>query len=70
MTAIGSPGCTVPANTSRLIVGGTIAELGIGTIGIASAIDTGNFGFEDTGHLSNRCHTERGALSDFVHFHG
>ena len=40
---------TVPANTSRLIVGGTISELGISTIGIASAIDTGNFGFEDTG---------------------
>ena len=33
---------------SRLIVGGTIAESGIGTIGIASAIDPGNFGLEDT----------------------
>lgn len=33
---------------SRLIVGGSIAELGIGTIGIAESIDTGNFGFEET----------------------
>ena len=34
---------------SRLIVGGTIAESGIQTIGIASSIDVGNFGLEDTG---------------------
>lgn len=33
---------------SRLIVGGTIEESGIGTIGIASTIDPGNFGLEDT----------------------
>lgn len=33
---------------SRLIVGGTIDELGIETIGIASTIDPGNFGLEDT----------------------
>ena len=30
-------------NVSRLIVGGTIAEFGIGTIGIAQSIDPGNF---------------------------
>lgn len=34
---------------SRLIVGGTTDELGIQTIGIASTIDPGNFGLEDTG---------------------
>ncbi len=39
---------TVPANTSRLIIGGSISQLGISTIGIASSIDTGNFGLEDT----------------------
>ncbi len=31
-------------DVSRLIVGGTIAEFGIGTIGIAQSIDPGNFG--------------------------
>ena len=31
------------ANVSRLIVGGTIAEFGISTIGIAQSIDPGNF---------------------------
>ncbi|MEX0586789.1 MAG: hypothetical protein WD176_09100, partial [Pirellulales bacterium] len=31
------------ANVSRVIVGGTIGELGIGTIGIAQSIDVGNF---------------------------
>jgi len=31
-------------NVSRLIVGGSIAEFGIGTIGIAESIDPGNFG--------------------------
>ena len=35
-------------NVSRLIVGGTIAELGIGTIGIAETIDPGNFGTEES----------------------
>lgn len=34
---------------SRLIVGGTIEELGITVSGIASAIDPGNFGLEDVG---------------------
>ncbi len=29
-----------------------------------------SFGYEDTGHLSNACHTDRGALSDITHFHG
>lgn len=36
-------------NVSRLIVGGSIAELGIGTIGIAQSIDPGNF---DTGETA------------------
>ncbi len=35
-------------NVTRVIVGGTIAELGIPTIGIASSIDPGNFSREDT----------------------
>lgn len=36
------------ANVSRVVVGGTIAESGIPTIGIASAIDPGNYGREDS----------------------
>ena len=39
-------------------------------------IDAGNkllfgisFGYEDVDHLSNRCHTDRGSLSDLTHFH-
>lgn len=36
-------------NVSRVIVGGTIDQLGIPTIGIASTIDPGNFSREDTG---------------------
>ncbi|WP_329352189.1 hypothetical protein OG226_43580 [Streptomyces sp. NBC_01261] len=35
-------------NVSRVVVGGTIAESGIPTIGIASSIDPGNYGHEDT----------------------
>ena len=35
-------------NVSRLIVGGTIDESGIGTIGIAQSIDPGNFELEET----------------------
>ncbi len=35
-------------NVSRLIIGGNQFQLGIGTIGIASAIDPGNFSGEDT----------------------
>jgi len=35
-------------NVSRLVVGGTIAELGISTIGIAQSIDPGNFAREET----------------------
>lgn len=36
------------ANVSRIIVGGTIEESGIPTIGIAQYIDPGNFGTEDS----------------------
>jgi hypothetical protein len=36
------------ANVHRIIVGGTIAESGISTIGIAQFIDPGNFGTEDS----------------------
>lgn len=36
------------ANVSRVVVGGTIAESGINTIGIAQSIDPGNFGHEET----------------------
>ncbi len=35
-------------NVTRVIIGGTIAQLGIGTIGIAQHIDPGNFSTEDT----------------------
>jgi len=35
-------------NVSRLIVGGTIGELGIGVLGIAESIDVGNFDTEET----------------------
>ncbi|MEV6597622.1 PPC domain-containing protein [Actinoplanes sp. NPDC051346] len=35
-------------NVSRVIIGGTIAESGIGTIGIAQSIDPGNFETEET----------------------
>ncbi|MCX4906127.1 hypothetical protein [Streptomyces sp. NBC_00878] len=35
-------------NVSRVVVGGSIAESGIPTIGIASSIDPGNYGHEDT----------------------
>ncbi|MCE6995570.1 PPC domain-containing protein [Saccharothrix sp. S26] len=35
-------------NVSRVVVGGTIAETGIQTIGIAQSIDAGNFGREET----------------------
>ena len=35
-------------NVSRIIVGGTIAESGIPTIGIAQSIDPGNFELEET----------------------
>lgn len=35
-------------SVSRLVIGGSIPELGIGTIGIASSIDPGNFSTDDT----------------------
>jgi hypothetical protein len=35
-------------NVSRVVVGGSIAESGIPTIGIAQSIDAGNFGREET----------------------
>ena len=35
-------------NVSRLIVGGTVDESGIDTIGIAQSIDPGNFDTEET----------------------
>ena len=35
-------------NVSRIIVGGTIAESGVGTIGIAQSIDPGNFDTAET----------------------
>jgi len=36
-------------NVSRVIVGGSIAEFGIGTIGIAESIDVGNFDTTESG---------------------
>jgi hypothetical protein len=38
-------------NVSRLIVGGSIAELGIATIGIAQSIDVGNYATEETAFI-------------------
>ena len=35
-------------NVSRVIVGGTIAELGIPTLGIAQSVDVGNFNPEES----------------------
>ena len=35
-------------NVTRLVIGGTVAESGINTIGIAQSIDPGNFGHEET----------------------
>jgi hypothetical protein len=35
-------------NVSRIVIGGTTAESGIDTIGIAQSIDPGNFGTEET----------------------
>lgn len=35
-------------NTSRIIIGGTIHELGLNTIGIAESVDVGNFVTEET----------------------
>ncbi|SDP20545.1 hypothetical protein [Lentzea jiangxiensis] len=35
-------------NVSRIVVGGSIAESGIQTVGIAQSIDAGNFGEEET----------------------
>ncbi len=43
------PGLRGAENVSRIIVGGTIEESGIPTIGIAQYIDPGNYGHEDTG---------------------
>jgi len=36
-------------DVSRIILGGTIEELGIGTIGIAESVDVGNFATAETG---------------------
>jgi hypothetical protein len=36
------------SNVSRIVVGGTVAESGIDTIGIAQSIDPGNFATEET----------------------
>lgn len=36
-------------NVARVVIGGTIAESGIATIGIAQYIDPGNYGHEDSG---------------------
>lgn len=35
-------------DVSRVVVGGTIAESGVNTVGIAQSIDPGNFGHEET----------------------
>ncbi len=56
-------------NVSRVIVGGTIQELGIGTVGIAESIDPGNFDTTETGIvlldlLSLPAELESGFLND------
>ena len=38
-------------NISRMIIGGTIADTGISTIGLAQNIDVGNFDTDDTGFV-------------------
>ena len=38
-------------NVSRVIVGGTIAETGVPTVGIAQSVDVGNFETEETGFV-------------------
>lgn len=43
-----NPGVRGKENVSRVVIGGTIAESGIETIGIAQYIDPGNYGHEDT----------------------
>ncbi|MGL4177934.1 MAG: hypothetical protein ACRCSN_17890 [Dermatophilaceae bacterium] len=43
-----NPGLAGRENVSRVIVGGTIAESGISTIGVAQFIDPGNWGHEDS----------------------
>lgn len=53
-------------NVSRVIVGGTIAESGIETIGVAQFIDPGNFAHEDSAVvlldvLSDTCDASSGA---------
>ena len=35
-------------NVSRVVVGGTVAQSGVDTIGISQSIDPGNFGHEET----------------------
>ncbi|MFF6987321.1 hypothetical protein [Streptomyces sp. NPDC010273] len=42
------PSCWTRPDVSQVVVGGTIAESGIPTLGISSAIDPGNYGHEDT----------------------
>ena len=56
------------ANVSRVIVGGTIGELGIGTIGIAETIDVGNFlEIERVYDASQREVRDRARLYGFGH---
>ncbi|MGL4745188.1 MAG: hypothetical protein ACRCXL_12480, partial [Dermatophilaceae bacterium] len=43
-----NPGLAGRENVSRIIVGGTVAESGISTIGVAQFIDPGNWGHEDS----------------------
>ena len=52
-------------NVSRLIVGGTIAESGINTIGIAEWIDPGNFSRDDTAIILLDVLTGSLAIQDF-----
>jgi hypothetical protein len=41
----------IEPHVSRVIIGGTAAQLGIGTIGIAESVDPGNFDTSETGLL-------------------
>ena len=58
-------------NVSRVIVGGTIAQSGVATIGIAQSIDPGNFGHRETAlvlldTLSSPDRTDDASLNHYI----
>jgi hypothetical protein len=58
-------------NVSRIVVGGTVAESGVDTIGISQSIDPGNFATEETAlvlldYLSAPAGDSEAALNDYL----